>query len=172
MDKVVLITGGGRGIGAATARLAAARGYGVCVNYLGNRDAAEGVVQEIVATGGEALAVQGDVSLEAEVTRLFQRIDTRFGRLDVLVNNAGMLETQMRVEQMDAGRLSRVFATNVTAVPLLHREAVCRMSTARRTWRRHQNSVRRRPPRVGQRVSTTPPGHRHADHRPGARGGQ
>lgn len=130
MDKVVLITGGSRGIGAATARLAAARGYGVCVNYLGNRDAAEGVVGEIVASGGEAFAVQADVSLDADVTRLFERIDTRFGRLDALVNNAGMLESQMRVEQMDGGRLSRVFATNVTGSFLCCRDAVRRMSTA------------------------------------------
>jgi len=129
MNKVVLITGGGRGIGAATARLSAARGYGVCLNYLGNRDAAEGVVQEIVAAGGEAFAVQADVSLDADVTRLFERIDTRFGRLDALVNNAGMLESQMRVEQMDGGRLSRVFATNVTGSFLCCREAVRRMST-------------------------------------------
>lgn len=130
MDKVVLITGGSRGIGAATARLAAARGYGVCINYLANRDAAEAVVQEIVGTGGAAIAVQGDVSMEADVTRLFQSVDTRFGRLDALVNNAGMLETQMRVEQMDAGRLGRVFATNVTGSFLCCREAVRRMSTA------------------------------------------
>ncbi len=130
MNKVVLITGGSRGIGAATARLAAARGYSVCINYVANKDAAEAVVQEIVVTGGEAIAVQGDVSMEADVTRIFQHVDARFGRLDALVNNAGMLETQMRVEQMDAGRLARVFATNVTGSFLCCREAVRRMSTA------------------------------------------
>lgn len=130
MDKVVLITGASRGIGAATARLAAARGYAVCVNYRDNREAAEGVVEEIVSAGGAAVAIQADVSLAADVTRLFQAVDTRFGRLDALVNNAGMLEAQMRVEQMDAGRLTRVFATNVTGSFLCCGEAVRRMSTA------------------------------------------
>lgn len=129
MNKVVLITGASRGIGAATARLAASRGYAVGVNYVRNKEAAESVVQEIVATGGEAIAVAGDVSVEADVTRMFERIDQRCGHLDALVNNAGMLETRARVAQVDAARLTRVFATNVTGSFLCCREAVRRMST-------------------------------------------
>jgi NAD(P)-dependent dehydrogenase (short-subunit alcohol dehydrogenase family) len=130
MRTVLLVTGGGRGIGAATARLAATRGYSVAVNYRSNREAAEAVVADIEATGGRARAIQGDVSAEADVRRLFEEVD-RFGRLRGLVNNAGILELQMRVEQMTAERLTRVFATNVTGAFLCAREAVRRMSTAR-----------------------------------------
>jgi NAD(P)-dependent dehydrogenase (short-subunit alcohol dehydrogenase family) len=128
-NRVVLITGASRGIGAATARLAAARGYDVCVNFRTNRDAAVGVVQDIQATGSRAVAVAADVSVEADVVRLFEACDTSFGRLDALVNNAGMLETQMRVDAMDAARISRVLATNVIGPFLCAREAVKRMST-------------------------------------------
>lgn len=129
MSNVVLVTGGGRGIGAATARMAAARGYAVCVSYLKDRDAAEGVVHEIAQAGGRASAVQADVSSEPAVVRLFDTAWTLFGRLDALVNNAGMLEHQMPVEQMDAGRLTRVLATNVVGSFICCREAVRRMST-------------------------------------------
>jgi NAD(P)-dependent dehydrogenase (short-subunit alcohol dehydrogenase family) len=128
-NKVVLITGGGRGIGAATARLAAARGYDVCVNFRTNRDAAGLVVQEIQATGSRAVAVAADVSVEADVVRLFETCTASFGRLDALVNNAGILETQMRVDAMDAPRISRVLATNVIGPFICAREAVRRMST-------------------------------------------
>jgi len=126
--KILLITGGSRGIGAATARLAAARGYDVCVNYRRNRDAADSVVNEIQAAGARALAVAADVSLEDDVRRLFDVCDTSFGRLDALVNNAGILETQMRLDAMDAARISRVLATNVVGPFICAREAVKRMS--------------------------------------------
>jgi NAD(P)-dependent dehydrogenase (short-subunit alcohol dehydrogenase family) len=129
MAKVVLITGGGRGIGAATARLAAQRGYTVVLSYRVRRDAADAVVDAVAREGGTALAVQADVAVEADVVRLFEDVDRAFGRLDALVNNAGMLETQMRVDQMDAGRLARVFAANVIGSFLCCREAVRRMST-------------------------------------------
>ena len=126
--KILLITGGSRGIGAATARLAAARGYDVCVNYRRNRHAADGVVNEIQAAGARALAVAADVSIEDDVRRLFDACDTSFGRLDALVNNAGILETQMRLDAMDAERISRVLATNVVGPFICAREAVKRMS--------------------------------------------
>ena len=129
MKKVILITGAGRGIGAATARLAAARGYAVCVNYLKNRAAADAVVADIEAAGGQAIAVAADVAAEAAVVDLFGIIDSRLGTLTALVNNAGILETQMRVEDMDAARLNRIFAANVTACFLCAREAVRRMSS-------------------------------------------
>jgi NAD(P)-dependent dehydrogenase (short-subunit alcohol dehydrogenase family) len=127
--RVVLITGGSRGIGAATARLAAARGYSVCVNYRRNRRAAETVVRDVEAAGARAVAVAADVGIEADVLRLFEACDASLGRLDALVNNAGILETQMRVEAMDAGRIHRVFATNVVGAFLCAREAVRRMSS-------------------------------------------
>jgi NAD(P)-dependent dehydrogenase (short-subunit alcohol dehydrogenase family) len=128
MNRVLVITGGGRGIGAATARLAAQRGYSVCVNYRRNRDAADATVKAIEAAGGRAIAVGADVSVEADVMRLFEAADT-FGPLAGLVNNAGILETQMRVEEMDAARIQRVFATNVVGAFICAREAVRRLST-------------------------------------------
>jgi len=127
----VLVTGGGRGIGAATARLAAERGYTVCVNYRSNRAAAEAVVADIESRGGTAIAVGADISIETDVLRLFQTIDERVGPLRALVNNAGVLETQTRVDSIDAARIGRVFATNVTGAFLCAREAVKRLSTAR-----------------------------------------
>ncbi len=129
MSKVLIITGGGRGIGAATARLAAQRGYAVCVNYLSNRAAADGVVAEIEHAGGKAIAVPADVSAETDVVRLFETVDRSLGRVTALVNNAGTLEKQMRLEQMDVGRLQRAFAVNVIGGFLCAREAVRRMST-------------------------------------------
>jgi NAD(P)-dependent dehydrogenase (short-subunit alcohol dehydrogenase family) len=129
MARVVLITGASRGIGAATARLAAARGYSVCVNYRQNREAAEGVVRDVEAAGSRAVAVSADVALEPDVARLFEACESSLGPLDALVNNAGILETQMRVEAMDAARIHRVFATNVVGVFLCVKEAVRRMST-------------------------------------------
>lgn len=124
-----MITGGSRGIGAATARLAAQRGYSVCVNYRRNRDAAEGVVKAIEAGGCRAIAVAADVGVESDVVRLFETSDRTLGSLVGLVNNAGILETQMRVDSMDAGRIQRVFATNVIGAFMCAREAVRRMST-------------------------------------------
>jgi len=125
---VMLITGGGRGIGAATARLAAQRGYAVCVNYLRNRDAAEKLVGEIEKSGGRAKAVAGDVAREADVIRMFDEAQG-LGTLAALVNNAGVLERQTRLDDMEAARFERVFATNITGAFLCAREAVRRMST-------------------------------------------
>ena len=127
--RVLLVTGGGRGIGAATARLAASRQYEVCLTYLRNRPAAEGVASTITSAGGTAHVMQADVSAESDVVRLFNAVDKACGPIAALVNNAGMLETQMRVDEMDAGRLTRVFAANVVGTMLCCREAVRRMST-------------------------------------------
>jgi NAD(P)-dependent dehydrogenase (short-subunit alcohol dehydrogenase family) len=127
--KVLIVTGGSRGIGAATARLGAQRGYGVCVNYVSNRKAADGVVADIERGGGKAIAVAADVSSEPDVVRMFETVDKSLGRVTALVNNAGTLEKQMRLEQMDAARLARMFAVNVTGCFLCAREAVKRMST-------------------------------------------
>ncbi len=129
MDKILLVTGASRGIGAATALLAAERGYAVCVNYHRNKTEAEKVVAAINNKGGKAIAVAADVSQEADVERLFSTIDRELGLLTALVNNAGILETQMRIEQMDAARINRIFAINVTGSFLCAREAVRRMST-------------------------------------------
>jgi NAD(P)-dependent dehydrogenase (short-subunit alcohol dehydrogenase family) len=127
-QPVLIVTGGSRGIGAATALLAAQRGYSVCVNYRRNRDAALTVVGDITAFGGHAMAVEADVSDEAAVRRLFEAADA-FGPLKGLVNNAGILETQTRLDAMDAARIHRVLATNVAGPFLCAREAVRRMST-------------------------------------------
>ena len=127
--SVVLITGASRGIGAATARLAATRGYAVCVNYKSNADAAAAVVAEIVGAGGRAVSVQADVAVESDIVRLFETCDRELGQLTALVNNAGILETQTRVETIDAARLQRVFAANVTGSFICAREAITRMST-------------------------------------------
>ena len=126
--KVILITGAGRGIGAACAQLAAAQGYAVGVNYRADAQSANAVVAAIEQAGGEAVALQADVADEAAVVRLFAELDARFGRLDALVNNAAILERQMSVETMDAARLTRVFATNITGSFLCAREAVRRMA--------------------------------------------
>ncbi|MET0858996.1 MAG: SDR family oxidoreductase [Telluria sp.] len=129
MEKVILITGGGRGIGAACSLLAAQHGYKVCVNYRTDATAALNVVAAIEEAGGTALAIQADISDESEVVRMFALVDERFGRLDALINNAGILSRQMRVEQMDAARINRIMATNVTGSFMCAREAVLRMST-------------------------------------------
>lgn len=129
MESVLIVTGGGRGIGAAVARLAAGQGYAVCISYLNNRAAAEAVVASIAAQGGRAIAVQADVAVEAQVLRLFEQADAALGRLTALVNNAGILERQSRVEDMDAARITRVLATNVVGSFICAREAVRRMST-------------------------------------------
>lgn len=129
MNKVIVITGGGRGIGAATALLAGKQDYAVCVNYLHNRAAADLVVEAIERGGGKAIAVAADIAIEAEVRRLFQTVDQTLGTVTALVNNAGILESQARLEDMDAARLNRIFATNITGCFLCAREAVRRMST-------------------------------------------
>jgi NAD(P)-dependent dehydrogenase (short-subunit alcohol dehydrogenase family) len=129
MGQVMLVTGGGRGIGAATARFGAARGYAVCVNYLHNREAAEDVVRSITARKGEAVAIQADIGAEAEVVSLFRQIDSRLGRVSLLVNNAATLEAQTRLDCMEASRMARIFGVNVVGSMVCAREAVLRMST-------------------------------------------
>ena len=129
MDEVLIITGASRGIGAATARIAGRSGYVVCVNYLKNKAAAKQIVEEINADGGRALAVGADISREEEVVKLFCTVDDKLGKISALVNNAGILETQMRIEDMNAARLNRVFLTNVIGSFLCAREVVKRMST-------------------------------------------
>jgi len=125
----MLITGASRGIGAATARLAAHRGYALCLNYHQRSDAANAVLEQVRGLGVTAIAVQADVADETQVLHMFEAIDREFGRLDVLVNNAGMLEQQMRLEQMDAARWTRVLGANVIGSFLCAREAIKRMST-------------------------------------------
>ena len=125
----MLVTGGARGIGAATARLAAAQGYTVCVNFLQNRAAADSVVAEISKAGGKASAVAANIAEEAEVLRLFQTVDRELGRIDVLVNNAGILARASRLQDMDLARIQNIYATNVFGAMLCAREAVKRMST-------------------------------------------
>jgi len=127
-DKVLVVTGGSRGIGAAVCRLAAARGYGVVVNYAGNVAAAEAVCAEIHARGGEAVAVRGDVSSAEDVEHIFRAAD-RLGRVAGLVNNAGTIAASSRVDAMDAERINRIFAVNVTGSILCAGAAVRRMST-------------------------------------------
>jgi NAD(P)-dependent dehydrogenase (short-subunit alcohol dehydrogenase family) len=129
MSRVILITGAGRGIGAATAKLAGRRGDAVCVNYRQDRAAADAVVADIQGEGGRAITIQADVSQEPEVVRLFAAIDAELGPIGALVNNAGILERQCRLEEIDAARLTRILATNVIGAFLCAREAVRRMST-------------------------------------------
>ena len=129
MSKIILITGASRGIGAATAHLAAVEGYQVCVNYRADEAAAHAIVQDISAKGGKAIALQADISLESDVLRLFKTIDRELGPVAALVNNAGILERQTRVADMTVERMQRVLATNVIGSMLCAREAVKRMST-------------------------------------------
>ena len=126
---MLLVTGGSRGIGAATVQLAAERVYDVCVNYRANADAAAQAVESAERAGARAVAVQGDIAVESDVVRLFETCDGRLGRVSALVNNAAIIERQMRLDQMDAARLARVFGTNVFGAFLCAREAVRRMST-------------------------------------------
>jgi NAD(P)-dependent dehydrogenase (short-subunit alcohol dehydrogenase family) len=126
---VILVTGGSRGIGAATAILAAKRGYDVAFTYQSNAKAAAEVAEKIQATGRQALMLQADVSIEADVVGLFKQLDAQLGRLDALVNNAGILEKITRLEQMDAARWQRVLGVNVIGSFLCAKEAVVRMST-------------------------------------------
>jgi NAD(P)-dependent dehydrogenase (short-subunit alcohol dehydrogenase family) len=127
--KVMLITGASRGIGAATARLAAKNGYAVAVNYLRSQEAAERLVAEITAGGGRAVAIGADAAKEEDILRLFAETERQLGPLDCLVNNAGILEQQMPLEQMEADRLQRMFTTNIIGPFLCAREAVRGMST-------------------------------------------
>jgi NAD(P)-dependent dehydrogenase (short-subunit alcohol dehydrogenase family) len=129
VERVLLITGGGRGIGAATARPAAQRGYSVCVNYKTSEGHAKQIVAEIEAGGGRALAVKADISSDEDVARMFDACDRQLGVLGGLVNNAGVVELQSRLEGIDTARLRRIFATNVFGAFACAREAVRRMST-------------------------------------------
>jgi len=129
LRRIVLITGGSRGIGAATALLAAQRGCAVAVNYSSNALAAEHVVQQIHSGGGHAIAVQADVAVEAQVLSMFEAIDSKLGRLSALVNNAGVVDVAARVDEMGVARLKRMFDINVLGSFLCAREAVKRMST-------------------------------------------
>lgn len=129
MQSVMIVTGGSRGIGAAVARLGARAGYAVCVNYRRDRASAESVVADIEAAGGRAIALAADIAVEDEIVGLFRQVDEALGRVTALVNNAGVLERHAHVEDMDAARLRRVFAANVTGSFLCAREAVRRMST-------------------------------------------
>jgi len=127
--KVVVVTGGGRGIGSETAKLAASRGWRVALTYVSDESAAASVVAEIEAAGGEALAVRCDVGAEADIVAMFETVDRRFGRLDGLVNNAGIVDRKARVDEMSAARLERMMRVNVIGSMLCAREAVKRMST-------------------------------------------
>ena len=129
MQPVALVTGGSRGIGAATALLAARQGYSVAVNYTANATAADGVVQVIRAAGGTALAIKADVADEAQILAMFARIDRELGPIKALVNNAGVVDMPARVDEMNAQRLRRMFDTNVLGSFICAREAVRRMST-------------------------------------------
>ncbi|MFF4821063.1 SDR family oxidoreductase [Kitasatospora sp. NPDC001309] len=128
-DGVLLVTGAGRGIGAATALLAARRGYRVCVNYRADEASAAAVVDAVRADGGTAIAVRADVGRSAEVERLFATVDVELGPLTALVNNAGTLERQCRLEDIDEERLNRIWTANITGPFLCAAQAVRRMST-------------------------------------------
>lgn len=129
MDKVLLVTGGSRGIGGATALLAASKGYAVAVNYTANSLAADEVVRQIRAAGGTALAVQADVADETQVLAMFEQVDAKLGRLTALVNNAGVVDSTQRVDEQSLARWRRMFEINVYGTLLCAREAVRRMST-------------------------------------------
>ncbi|MBM3398485.1 MAG: SDR family oxidoreductase [Betaproteobacteria bacterium] len=129
MNKVLLVTGGSRGIGAATALLAARQGWSVAVNYTANSLAADEVVRQIRASGGQAMSVQADVADEAQVLRMYEHIDAKWGRLSGLVNNAGVVDVTARVDQMSVARWKRMFDINVIGSLICAREAVRRMST-------------------------------------------
>lgn len=129
MDEVLLVTGGSRGIGAATAVLAARKGFAVAVNYARNGAAAEEVVHTIRSAGGKAVALQCDVGDEAQVMELFRQVDAQLGRLTALVNNAGIVDRTARVEEMSVERLKRMMDVNVIGSIVCAREAIKRMST-------------------------------------------
>ncbi|MER9654440.1 SDR family oxidoreductase [Mesorhizobium sp. M0152] len=128
-QKVLLVTGGSRGIGAAICRLGSKAGYRVAVNYASNQTAAAALVGEIKAAGGEAFAVRGDVGVESDIVAMFGAVDRAYGRLDAFVNNAGIVDIKARVDEMDVSRLERMMRINVVGPFLCAREAVKRMST-------------------------------------------
>jgi len=128
-DRVMLITGASRGIGAATARLAAARGYAVAVNYVARKDAAEAVAADVRKAGRKALTIQADIGRPQEIARLFQTIDAEFGRLDAFFNNAGILSRAAKFVDIAPARLQQILAVNSTGAFIAAQEAVRRMST-------------------------------------------
>jgi NAD(P)-dependent dehydrogenase (short-subunit alcohol dehydrogenase family) len=126
---VLLVTGGSRGIGAAVSTLAARQGWRVAVNYASNQAAAEAVVSAIIAEGGKAIAIRGDVGNAADIISIFEAVDRHFGRLDGLVNNAGIVDNPQRVDEMTVDRIERMLRINVTGSILCAAEAVRRMSS-------------------------------------------
>ena len=128
-DRVMLITGASRGIGAATARLAAARGYAVAVNYVAHRDAAEAVAADVRQAGRKAITIQADIGKPDDISRLFQSIDAEFGRLDAFFNNAGILSRAAKFVEIAPARLQQILAVNTTGAFIAAQEAVRRMST-------------------------------------------
>ncbi len=126
--KAIIITGASRGIGAATARLAAEQGYAVVINYKTNKGAAEAVVADITSRNGFAVSIQANIAEEAEVVRLFNEVDKLFGNLTCLINNASVLEEQCQLEDISYARLNRIFTTNVFSSFICTREAIKRMS--------------------------------------------
>jgi NAD(P)-dependent dehydrogenase (short-subunit alcohol dehydrogenase family) len=131
MNPVVIVTGASRGIGAATAVLAAQKGWRVVVNYSQNKEAAESVAQTIRAAGGEAMIVQADVADEGQIIRMFKEVDTHFGPISGLVNNAGVVDTTASLQDMSWERIERMFRINVFGCFIAAREALSRMSTKR-----------------------------------------
>ncbi|TDF86385.1 SDR family oxidoreductase [Pseudomonas sp. H9] len=129
MDKVIVITGASRGIGAATARLAAREGYRICINYLSDDEAAQRVLAEVRELGAEAITVKADVSVEDEIIHLFQRVDAELGPVTALVNNAGTIGQKSQLEHMSEFRLLKLMKTNVVGPMLCSKHAVQRMST-------------------------------------------
>lgn len=127
--SVVIITGGSRGIGAETAKLAASRGYHVCISYINDAAAADSVVQSIAADGYRAIAIRADIAIENDVVRLFDETQQKLGQVTALVNNAGVLLPQMQLRDMSADRLAHIFSVNITGSFICAREAIRRMST-------------------------------------------
>ena len=127
-NEVVVVTGGSRGIGAAISRLAARKGWNVCINYKNNESIANDIVKEILNSGGNAIAVPADISIEKDVIRLFKEVDSELGQITALVNNAGIISPQSKLIDMDASRLQKLFNTNVVGSFLCAREAIKRMS--------------------------------------------
>jgi NAD(P)-dependent dehydrogenase (short-subunit alcohol dehydrogenase family) len=130
-EKVAIITGSGRGIGAATAKIFASNGYAVCINYKSNASTAELLEKSIIDSGGRCFVVRADVSNEQEVESMFSAVDRELGKVSVLVNNAGIIRPQLRLEEMTAERINSILVNNVTSYFLCCREAVRRMSTKR-----------------------------------------
>jgi NAD(P)-dependent dehydrogenase (short-subunit alcohol dehydrogenase family) len=126
--KTMLVTGASRGIGAAIALIAAQRGYAVAVNYASNEIAAKQIVEQITSAGGEAFAMQADIAVEDDIIRMFAEVNTRWGRLDSLINNAGIVAAKARVDEMSAARLHKIFTTNVIGAFLCAREGIKLMS--------------------------------------------